>query len=74
MSFLGMLFGPIMRFAYTLTKNYGAAIIVFTVITKILLMPLSVWLQKNSIKMVFHSQLLRTNIDMRQSTLMNSWI
>ncbi len=52
MSFLGMLFGPIMRFAYTLTKNYGAAIIVFTVITKILLMPLSVWLQKNSIKMV----------------------
>ncbi len=41
-----------MRFSYGLLKNYGAAIILFTVITKVILMPLSVWLQKNSIKMV----------------------
>ena len=52
MNLLGMLFGPIMRFCYGLVRNYGAAIILFTIITKILLMPLSVWLQKNSIKMV----------------------
>lgn len=52
MNLLGMLFGPIMRFCYGLSRNYGMAIILFTIITKILLMPLSVWLQKNSIKMV----------------------
>ena len=52
MEVLGVLFGPLMRIAYNITKNYGLAIILFTVFTKIILMPISVWVQKNSIKMV----------------------
>lgn len=52
MEVLGILFGPLMRVAYNITKNYGLAIILFTVFTKIILMPISVWVQKNSIKMV----------------------
>ncbi len=37
---------------YTLCGNYGVAVILFTFITKIILLPVSVWVQKNSIKMV----------------------
>ncbi len=32
--------------------NYWISIIVFTLITKIILLPLSIWVQKNSIKQV----------------------
>lgn len=35
-----------------LTANYIAAIILFTLITRIILIPLSLWVQKNGIKMV----------------------
>lgn len=42
----------IMNFCYGLCKNYGLAIILFTLISKIVLMPVSVWVQLNSIKMV----------------------
>ena len=41
-----------MNGCYTLCKNYGVAIILFTLISKIILLPVSVWVQKNSIKMV----------------------
>ncbi len=44
--------GYAMEFCYSFLKNYGLAIILFTLFTKIILMPLSVWVQKNSIKMV----------------------
>ena len=44
--------GFVMELCYQLLGNYGVAIIVFTLITKIILLPLSVWVQKNSIKMV----------------------
>ena len=44
--------GFIMNWCYRLFKDYGFAIIVFTLITKFILLPLSVWVQKNSIKMV----------------------
>ncbi len=44
--------GTIMRFCYELFSNYGIAIIVFTLISKIVLLPLSIWVQKNSIKMI----------------------
>lgn len=44
--------GYIMEWCYKFIGNYGLAIIVFTLITKIIILPLSIWLQKNSIKMV----------------------
>lgn len=42
----------IMDICYNICHNYGIAIILFTLISKIILLPLSVWLQKNSIIMV----------------------
>lgn len=33
-------------------KNYGVAIVLFTFLSKIILLPVSIWVQKNSIKMV----------------------
>lgn len=44
--------GFVMNLCYRLLSNYGVAIIAFTLITKFILLPLSVWVQKNSIKMV----------------------
>ena len=44
--------GIIMAFCYKLFNNYGIAIILFTLISKVVLLPLSIWVQKNSIKMV----------------------
>ncbi len=41
-----------MAFCYKLFNNYGIAIILFTLISKIVFLPLSIWVQKNSIKMV----------------------
>ncbi len=50
--FLINILGSIMRFCYHLFNNYGLAIIIFTFFSKIILLPMSVWVQKNSIKMV----------------------
>ena len=44
--------GSIMRFCYNIFNNYGLAIILFTLLSKIILIPLSIMIQKNSIKMV----------------------
>ena len=41
-----------MRFCYNLFENYGIAIILFTLFSKVVLLPISIWVQKNSIKMV----------------------
>ena len=49
---MGTLFGNVMKWCYDITKNYGLAIILFTVFSKIVLLPVSMWVQKNSIKMV----------------------
>ena len=51
MFFINIL-GIIMRFCYNLFGNYGIAIILFTLFSKIVLIPMSIWVQKNSIKMV----------------------
>lgn len=42
----------VMEVCYSLCHNYGLAIILFTLFSKIILLPLAVWVQKNSIKMV----------------------
>lgn len=44
--------GFIMEWCYSFVRDYGIAIIVFTLLTKIIILPISVWVQKNSIKMV----------------------
>lgn len=50
--FLIGILGYIMGLCYFLIKNYGLSIIVFTLITKLILFPISLIVQKNSIKMV----------------------
>ena len=49
---LGTPLGYIMSLCYAIIQDYGLAIIVFTFLTKILLFPLNMWVQKNSIKMI----------------------
>ena len=49
---IGTPLGYLMFWCYSLVGNYGVAILLFTLITKIILFPLSVVAQKNSIKMV----------------------
>ena len=44
--------GFVMEWCNGFIQNYGISIIVFTLITKIIILPLSVWVQTNSIKMV----------------------
>ena len=44
--------GWLMRVAYSLTGNYGLAVIVFTLLTKLVLLPVSLWVHANGIKMV----------------------
>lgn len=44
--------GWIMKLCYNVVGNYGVAIILFTLVSKIVLLPISIWVQKNSIKMV----------------------
>ncbi|MBQ7364982.1 MAG: membrane protein insertase YidC [Clostridia bacterium] len=44
--------GILMKWCWMLVDNYGLAILLFTLATKVILMPLSVWIQKNSIVMV----------------------
>ena len=49
---LGTPLGWIMYWVYNLVQNYGVTIIIFTFISKIILLPISLLVQKNSIKMV----------------------
>ena len=48
----GAFFGFIMRLCYNITNNFGWAIVVFTLLTKLILFPISLISQKNSIIMV----------------------
>ena len=49
---LANILGTIMKLCYDICHNYGLAIIIFTLISKIVLLPISIYVQKNSIKMV----------------------
>ncbi len=44
--------GALMKLCWEIVGNYGIAILLFTLVTKIVLLPLSVWIHKNSILMV----------------------
>lgn len=48
---LGVPFGYVMRFIYGLVQNYGIAIILFTIFSKVLLFPINYKTQKSSAKM-----------------------
>ena len=45
---LGILINEI----YKITNNYGITIIIFTLVSKIILFPINILIQKNSIKMI----------------------
>ena len=45
-------FGYIMRFCYDLFNSYGIALILYAIITKVILLPLSIKQQKNRLNMV----------------------
>lgn len=49
---LGQPLGWIMYACYRLVHNYAATLLLFTIISKIILLPISLMVQKNSIKMV----------------------
>ncbi len=44
--------GWLMRLAYSLTGSYGLALILFTLLTKVVLFPVSLWVHANGIKTV----------------------
>ena len=52
MSLIYNAFNWMLGFCYGICHNYGWAIVLFTLLSKIVLLPLTVWVQKNSIKMV----------------------
>jgi len=49
---IGVPLGWLMWLCLSIVSNYGIAILIFTLLTKVILLPLSCWAQKNSIKMV----------------------
>lgn len=52
MQFITDFLTVVLQFCYSLFLNYGVAIILFTLLSKVVLFPISIWVQKNSIKMV----------------------
>lgn len=52
MQAIGDFFGIIIGWCYRLVHNYGLTIILFTFLTKVIMLPISIMVQKNSIKMV----------------------
>ena len=51
-SYICIPLGFLMKWCWMLVGNYGLAILLFTLATKLVLLPISVWIQKNSIQMV----------------------
>lgn len=49
---LGNILEPVMTWCYSISDSYAVAIFLFTVFSKIILIPLTVFLQFNSIKMI----------------------
>ena len=53
----------LMRLAYTLTNNYGWSILLFTVMARVVLLPISIWMHRYSIRLVkMTPDLLRTKV------------
>ena len=52
-------FGYIMNFIYGIVQNYGLAIILFTILIKLLLLPLTIKQQKSMVESIFFTQTLK---------------
>ncbi len=52
MGYVCIPFGYIMKLCWMAVSNYGLAILLFTLISKLILLPVSIWVHNNSIKMV----------------------
>ena len=50
--FIGDILGYVMWICFKIFRDYGVAIIFFTLLTKVIMFPISLIVQKNSIKMV----------------------
>lgn len=51
-NYVAIPFGYVIEWCYRLFNDYGLAIIFFTFLTKVIQLPLTIWIQYNSIKMV----------------------
>ena len=49
---IGIPLAALLRLCQDLLQNYGAAIVAFTLLTKVILLPVSAWVQRNSIALV----------------------
>jgi len=49
---LGIPLGHVIRWCYSLCDSYAAAIVLFTLLTKVILFPVSLWTHRESLKMV----------------------
>ena len=63
--FFASLFGYLLSFLYNIINNYGIAIILFTIIIKIILLPLSIKQQKTKKK--------RTQYNSNTKTTQKKW-
>lgn len=52
MNGLGAILGYVMYFCYQILGNYALAILLFTLLTKVILLPVAIWVQNNGIKIV----------------------
>lgn len=50
--FIALLLSYVIKLCFMVVKNYGAVIILFTLLSKVVLLPLSVWVHKNGIKLI----------------------
>ena len=60
---LSVPFGFIMRWCYKIIPNYGAALILFAIITKILMVPFSIKQQKNTIKTLINQKKMQPKLE-----------
>lgn len=65
---IGVPFGYLMSLIYDLVGNYGVAIILFTIVTKLLLLPVNYHTQKNSARM----QLLNPKLEKLRKSYANN--
>ena len=63
---LGVPFGYLMSFIYDIVPNYAIAIIIFTLVTKLLLFPVNYKTQKNAARM----QLLAPKLEKLRKSLL----
>lgn len=52
LSWIAFPLGFVMKWCYSLFSDYGLAILLFTLISKIIILPVGIWVHKNAIKIV----------------------